>query len=174
MRSAANEHPGVEWRDGTAESTGLPDGAVDVSVACQAFHWFATPAAMKELARIARRRVAMLQYERDERHDFTKAYGDVVRAYATDDTEALRTSALETFALFPNARIEQAAFPLRQPLTLDGVLGRAASASYLPNSGPASEALQRDLTAAFERHHRDGSVELAMLAYALVANIERR
>jgi SAM-dependent methyltransferase len=173
MRAAAGQHPRVRWRDGTAENTGLSDGSVDVAVACQAFHWFATPAAMEELARVARLRVAMLQYERDEQHGFTKAYGDVVRAYATDDTEALRASALATFAQFPNARVEQAAFPARQPLTLDGVLGRAASASYLPNSGSALAALRCDLTAAFERHHRDGIVDLTMLAYALVADLKR-
>ena len=173
MRAAASQHPRVRWQDGTAENTGLPDDAVDVAVACQAFHWFATQAAMEELARVARRRVAILQYERDERHGFTKAYGDVVRAYAADDTEALRASALATFAQFPNARVEQAAFPARQPLTLEGVLGRAASASYLPNSGPASDALRRDLAAAFERHQRDGIVDLTMLTYALFAVLER-
>ncbi|MEO6835686.1 MAG: class I SAM-dependent methyltransferase [Candidatus Tumulicola sp.] len=170
MREAAAAHPRVAWRDGTAEHTGLAGGSVDAVVVCQAFHWFATPLAMSEFARIARRRAAILQYERDERDAFTKAYGNLVRAYARDDTEALRAYALATFARFPNARVTQAAFASKQTLGLDGVLGRAASASYLPNSGPALLALQRDLTAAFESCARGGVVDLTMVTFALVAD----
>ena len=64
---------------------------------CQAFHWFATMERCASSGAIARRRAVLLQYERDERDPFTKAYGDVVRAYATDDTEALRARALQRF-----------------------------------------------------------------------------
>jgi SAM-dependent methyltransferase len=170
MRDAAELHPRVRWRDGTADNTGLDDGSVDVAVVCQAFHWFATPFAMNEFARIARRRAAILQYERDERDPFTKAYGDVVRAYARDDTEALRAYALATFANFPNAPVARSAFTSRQTLDLEGIAGRAASSSYLPNAGPEAAAMRQDLTAAFERHQRGGTVDLAMVTFALVAD----
>src|SRR5579862_5149280 len=93
MREAAEQHPRVSWHDGTAERTNLPSDSVDAVVACQAFHWFVPNEAFGEFRRIARRRAAILQYERDERDPFTKAYGDVVRAYATDDTELLRQRA---------------------------------------------------------------------------------
>ncbi|HEY1655053.1 MAG TPA: class I SAM-dependent methyltransferase [Candidatus Tumulicola sp.] len=170
MRAAAQDHPLVQWRDGTAERMGLPDASIDLLAACQAFHWFATPAAMDEFARVARRRVAVLQYERDERDAFTKSYGDVVRAYARDDTEALRAAALTAFAAFRHAPVVRAAFPSRQTLDRDGVLGRAASSSYLPDAGPEWLALQRDLTAAFERHQRDGAVDLATMTFVLTAD----
>jgi SAM-dependent methyltransferase len=170
MRGAASDHPRVEWRDGTADDTGLADASVDVVVACQAFHWFATPSAMNEFARVARRRVAILQYERDEHGAFTKAYGDIVRAHARDDTEALRMRALATFARFPKGRITQAAFTSTQTLDLDGVIGRAASSSYLPNDGPELVALRRDLRGAFEIHDRAGNVDLAMVTFVLVAD----
>ncbi len=169
MQAAAGEHARVRWCDGTAERTGLADRSVDVVVACQAFHWFATPEAMTEFARIARRRAAILQYERDERDAFTNEYGEIVRAYARDDTEARRLAALTTFARFPNARVTHAEFPSAQILTRDALLGRAASSSYLPDAGPESEAMQRDLRAAFERHQHDGAVELAMVTHVLVA-----
>lgn len=172
MRDAAESHPRVVWRDATAEHTGLADRSVDLATACQAFHWFANRRAMEELARIARRRVAVLQYERDEDHPFTKAYGDIVRAYARDDTEALRMQALQAFDGFPNARIARSAHSSRQPLDLAGVLGRAASSSYLPNEGPERDALQQDLTAIFQRHQRSGSVEIATLTFALVADLQ--
>lgn len=172
MRGAAAPHPGVTWHDGVADRTGLADKSVDVVVACQAFHWFATPETMRELARIARRRIAVVQYERDERDAFTHAYGDVVRAYATDDTERLRAAAFPAFERNAPGRVSRREFTARQRLTLEGVLGRAASASYVPHEGPAHAALERDLRAAFERH-RDGEVvDLAMVTHVLAADVD--
>ncbi|HZV77104.1 MAG TPA: methyltransferase domain-containing protein [Candidatus Babeliales bacterium] len=169
MREAARPHPRVIWREGSAERTGLADAAVDAIVACQAFHWFAGDQAFAEFRRVARRRAAVLQYERDERDAFTKAYGDIVRAYATDDTEALRRRALEAFAAFPRASITRSAHASRQRLDRNALVGRAASASYLPSAGPTAEALHRDLLALFDEHARDGSVELVMVTHVLVA-----
>lgn len=170
MRAAAEAHPRVAWRDGTAEQTGLESASVDAVVACQAFHWFATTAACSEFRRVARRRATLLQYERDERDPFTKAYGDVVRAYATDDPEALRRNALTTFADFPNARVTRAEYPSRQRLDRDALLGRAASSSYLPASGPPADRLRRDLRELFDRYEHGGAVELATVTFALVAD----
>ncbi|HEY6325333.1 MAG TPA: class I SAM-dependent methyltransferase [Candidatus Cybelea sp.] len=170
MRGNAVPHPAVEWRDGTAEGTGLGDASVDAVVACQAFHWFATEAAMREFRRIARRRAVLLQYERDESDAFTAAYGDVVRAYATDDTEALRERALATFAEYPGATVTRSQACSRQRLDRDALLGRAASSSYLPSSGAKAGALRGDLLALFERYERGGAVELAMVTHAIVAD----
>jgi ubiquinone/menaquinone biosynthesis C-methylase UbiE len=170
MRSVAAQHPRVRWCEGTAERTGLDDSSVDAVVACQAFHWFATGAAMQEFRRVARRRAALLQYERDERDSFTAAYGEVLRSYATDDTEALRARALAVFAEFPNARVTRQRFAAAQRLDRDALSGRAASSSYLPSSGDAAESLRRDLQALFERHQRDGSVELVTVTFALIAD----
>jgi SAM-dependent methyltransferase len=170
MREAASDHPRVDWREGTADATGLPDRSVDLAVACQAFHWFANPFAITEFRRIARRRAAMLQYERDERDPFTKAYGDVVRVHARDDTETMRMQALATFGHFPKARLTRSAFTSLQTLDLEGVLGRAASSSYLPNSGPESVALRRDLRTVFERYDRAGFVQFAMVTFVFIAD----
>jgi SAM-dependent methyltransferase len=170
MRQAARSHSRVQWRDGTAERTHLEDGSVDVVVVCQAFHWFATARVMLEFRRVARRRAALLQYERDERDAFTKAYGDVVRAYATDDTEALRERALATFSQFPDARVTRTVCSSAQRLDRAALLGRAASASYLPSGGPAADALRRDLEALSDRYQRDGFVELAIVTFVLAAD----
>jgi SAM-dependent methyltransferase len=173
MQSQAEPDLNVEWRDGTAQHTGLPDASVDLVVACQAFHWFATIEVMREFARVARRRAGILQYERDERDGFTKAYGDVVRAYATDDTEALRRRALSAFARFPASQISRAeAFSL-QEMDREALLGRAASSSYLPASGAPAEALRRDLNELFDRYARGGRVALHMVTYALIADLRR-
>jgi SAM-dependent methyltransferase len=170
MRAQAEAHPNVTWREGTGEDTGLADASVDAIVACQAFHWFATPAALSEFRRVARRRGALLQYERDETDAFTNAYGDIVRAYATDDTEALRERALHVFQRFPRARIRRAVFPSEQRLNRAALLGRASSASYLPASGPAAESLRSDLHALFDRFAHDGAVALRMVTYVVVAD----
>jgi hypothetical protein len=143
---------------------------VDAVAACQDFHWFATPAAMREFRRIARRRAVLLQYERNESDGFTKAYGDVVRAFATDDTEALRERALATFEHFPGAIVTRAAAYSRQRLDRDALLGRASSSSYLPSSGETADALRAQLLALFERHQAGGHVELAMVTHVLVAD----
>jgi SAM-dependent methyltransferase len=169
MRAAARPHARVHWRDGTAEATGLPDAAVDAVVACQAFHWFATREAMVEFRRIARRRAVLLQYERDERDEFTKAYGDVVRAYATDDTEALRCAGLIVFEGFPGARVTRRTFSSLQRLDRAALLGRASSSSYLPSSGPEKARLDEELSSLFERYARRGRVALAMETRVLVA-----
>ncbi|MBV8149090.1 MAG: class I SAM-dependent methyltransferase [Candidatus Eremiobacteraeota bacterium] len=170
MRAAAAAHPRIEWRSATACSTMLSGASVDVAVACQAFHWFATRATMNEMRRIARRRAAVLQYERDERDPFTKAYGDVVRAYASDDTELKRIEALAAFEGFPNARVTGYAFESSQRCNLDGLLGRAASASYLPNAGPQADALRRELRSIFATFALDGIVELAIVTFVRVAD----
>ncbi|MBV8491361.1 MAG: class I SAM-dependent methyltransferase [Candidatus Eremiobacteraeota bacterium] len=170
MRQAASEHPNIEWVDGTADKTGLPDLSVDVVVACQAFHWFANPFVMAEFRRISRSRAAMMQYERDERDPFTKAYGDVVRAHARDDTEATRMQALATFGHFPKAKVKRSAFTSTQTLDLEGVIGRASSSSYLPNSGPEAVSLRRDLRSVFETFEQLGKVEFAMVTFVLIAD----
>jgi SAM-dependent methyltransferase len=170
MREQAEAHSRVEWREGTAEATGLDAQSVDLIVACQAFHWFALPDAFVEFRRVARRRAALLQYERDERDAFTKSYSDVVRAHATDKTEWWRREGLAAFAAFPDARITRAVFPFTQRLDRSGLLGRAASSSYLPRGGPAAERLHRDLHALFDQHARSETVTLAMETFVLIAD----
>lgn len=44
--------PSVEAHAGTAEAIPLPDASVDAVTCAQAFHWFATPAALKEIHRV--------------------------------------------------------------------------------------------------------------------------
>jgi SAM-dependent methyltransferase len=170
MRAAAGLDAGIEWRDGTGEATGLPDSSVHIAAAFQAFHWFATPAGIAEMRRIATRRAALVQYERNARDPFTSAYGDVVETYALDDTEERRAQAMRTFAAFPGAVVTRAEFPSTQRLDLPGLLGRAASSSYLPQSGNAHKAMVAELRALFTLCAKDGFVTFAMTTYAIVAD----
>lgn len=170
MRAQATTHPRIEWRDRTAEGTGLAERSVDLAVAFQAFHWFANAAAMAEMRHIARRRAAMVQYERDERDEFTRAYGQIVRRYATDDTEARRLHALEVFVTFPGGRVTRANAKLTQDLDQSGLIGRAASASYLPQHGTVAGELRAELSELFGRFAHDGKVTIVSRVIVLCAD----
>jgi ubiquinone/menaquinone biosynthesis C-methylase UbiE len=51
----ARGHPRIEYRVARAETTGLPDGSVDLAVAAAAIHWFDRPRFNDELRRVMRR-----------------------------------------------------------------------------------------------------------------------
>jgi hypothetical protein len=125
---------------------------------------------LREFRRIARLRAALLQYERDERDSFTAAYGDVVRTYAADDTEGLRARALVAFAAFPSARVTRTGHAATQRLDREGLLGRAASSSYLPSTGVAADALRKDLNELFDRYESHGMVRLVTVTLVLTAD----
>jgi ubiquinone/menaquinone biosynthesis C-methylase UbiE len=44
----------MEYREGTAQQTGLPDGCADIVTAAQSFHWMEPMATLAEIARILR------------------------------------------------------------------------------------------------------------------------
>jgi hypothetical protein len=81
--------------------------------------------------------------------------------------------ALGVFAAFPEATVRREAFASKQTLDLDGVIGRAASSSYLPNTGPEAVSLRRDLRTIFDRHERGGRIEITMVTFVLVAEFPK-
>lgn len=171
MRAEARPHPLVRWVKGTAERTGLKDGSVDLVAAFQAFHWFDAARAFAEMKRVARTRAAIVQYERDEADGFSGAYGDAVRAFAVDTTEARRLHALAEFRAFPRARVSERRFASSQTLDEDQLLGRAASASYLPQTGDAGHALRATLRDLFREYERGGCVEMKMTVFVLTVDL---
>lgn len=77
MRERLRESlPGVEVRDGTAESMPFVDGSIGVVVVAQAFHWFDHAAALDEIARVLEPRGALvtLWNVRDESVPWMAAY----------------------------------------------------------------------------------------------------
>ena len=163
MREGAVSAPNVTWLARTAEDTGLPGGSVDLVTAFQAFHWFDAAAAITEMRRLLRPggRAALIYNERDERDAFTAAYGDLVRRHATDATEGRRgygRTTFETSTAWTHAQIAE--FENEQILDRAGVHARALSTSYLPNAGPAADALHAAIDALFERFASDGTVTM--------------
>ncbi len=88
MRGAARHQlqtvTNVEWRDGSAEATGLADGSVDLVTVAQAFHWFDRAAFKQECRRLLRPggRVALIWNDRLTDTPFLKAYEAGLRTYS--------------------------------------------------------------------------------------------
>ena len=153
MRKSAAPHPGVRWTAATAEATGLREASVDLVVCAQSFHWFRPPAALAEFARILRPhgRLAIVWNRRSTTDPFTAGYrqaildvgGETAAERMGFDPQVVGGSGLFT-------PVERTSVPNIQRLDLDGLIGRAQSASYVPKHGPEGDrllALLRDLHA---------------------------
>ena len=155
MRRAAAPHPLVAWVAGTAEATGLRSEAADLVLCAQSFHWFGIPEALAEFARILKphRRLAIVWNRRSTSDPLTAGYRQAILDVG-GEIEAERMGfdpdAVGGSGLFSPA--ERTAFPNFQRLDLDGLIGRAQSASYVPKTGPAGERLLDLLGALHERY----------------------
>ena len=176
MRGGAARAERVTWTSGTAEDTGLPAASADLVTAFQAFHWFDAPAALAEIARILRPggRAAIVYNERDPRDPFTADYGELVRRYATDRTEARRGDGRETFAAFDGWQtVTTTEIANAQVLDRAGVHARARSTSYLPNRGLGADELHAAIDASFDRYARDGSVTMHLKTIVTIGSASR-
>jgi len=151
MRRAAARHPRVMWLAATAEALALERHAVDLIVCAQAFHWFRWTEALAEFARVLKPhgRLALMWNRRSRTDPFTAGYRRVL-VDAGGESEAERMpfdpSVLERSGRF--GRPVRRLVPNAQRLDLDGLIGRARSASYVPKTGEAGDrliALLRDL-----------------------------
>lgn len=164
MRDAADPHEGITWLNGTAGATGLGDNSVDLVLCAQAFHWFDADAAVREFARILRPggRLALMWNVRDRSDPFTDGYcRTIAEVIGQDPAEQrpLRIDAVERSGHFGPVRVFET--PNAQRLDLDGLLGRAMSASYTPKEGPGAERLTGLLRGLHARHSgADGRVDL--------------
>lgn len=160
MRGSAEPHDSVEWRAGSAEATGLPDASVDLVLCAQAFHWFDQQRALAEFHRILRASgvLCLMWNDRDNSDPLTAAYGQAILKASGNHPAARDRSECGEVVFstpqFSGAKMET--FAYEQVMDLDGLVGRALSASYSPKSGPAHHTLVEQLRAA-HRAHADGA-----------------
>lgn len=163
MRAAGSQHSRISWIEGTAESTGLEPESVDLVTCFQSFHWFVPETAITEFLRILRPggSIAAIWNERDPSDGFTAAYGTLIRAISNDHPAESRESAVS--GLYESsilADVELTRFSHGQALDLEGLIGRAASTSYLPSSGNVFDAMARRLEELFNEWSKDGIVTM--------------
>ena len=168
MREAGDRelaiYPRFRSVEGTADSTTLPSHSFDLITAGQAFHWFDPQPTRAEWVRILKPGgvAALIWNERCTDSPFMRAAEDIVDKYATalDAEGTIRESGRSRIAsFFAPARCTLDEFPNCQTFGRDGLTGRLASCSFLPQEGdPAYHHMVADLEALFQRHQRDGFV----------------
>ncbi len=144
MRQAALPHPLVEFHDGSAENTNLPNTSVDLVVCFQSFHWFDPQPTLLEFRRLLKPtgRLAVVWNDRDRSDKFTQSYTHLIQRASNHHPAESRLVSVDPLLgspLFPNVRCHT--FANRQELDLDGLVGRAMSVSYIPRSGLAQQQL---------------------------------
>jgi len=173
MRSAAEPHPGVTFREGTAEQTGLPTQSVDLVLCAQSFHWFNKAAALTEFHRILKPegRIALMWNDRDPDDPFTEEYSEILCRTADreifDRGERKSPDRLAESELFENFQTHR--FTHTYLLDRDALIGLVLSSSYMPKEGKAYEQLLGDLQDLFDRWSTDGKVTLSYRTMVYVA-----
>jgi SAM-dependent methyltransferase len=109
---------------GSAEAIPLPDGAVDVVLVAQAWHWVDPAVAVPEVARVLSPggRLGLIWNLRDEREDWVRRLGELI-----DSAEQQRDYQIGP----PFNPVEVRVFPWRHRLGPDELLDMVASRSYV-------------------------------------------
>jgi SAM-dependent methyltransferase len=129
-----NNLPGVTAIAATAQSMPLADASVDVVVCAQAFHWFATREALREIGRVLRPggRLGLVWNVRDESHDWGAAITSIISAYE-GETPRFRSGAWRQ--LFPNelfSDLQETVLPYQHVGSPDTVIvDRVLSVSFI-------------------------------------------
>ncbi|TGD99832.1 class I SAM-dependent methyltransferase [Methylobacterium nonmethylotrophicum] len=126
--------PGVTALAGSAEAMPLPDASLDAIVCAQAFHWFATPAALAEIRRVLKvgGRLGLVWNVRDEATPWVRALTAIMNAHE-GDAPRYHTGAWRTVFPAPGfGPLHEAAFPHGHTGTSEQViLDRTLSVSFI-------------------------------------------
>jgi SAM-dependent methyltransferase len=170
MRAAGAEFlarfANFEAHDGTADATGLADGAVDLVVAAQAFHWFDPRRFREESQRILRPGgwAALIWNDRDlTATAFLAGYEALLVDYGNDyRTIRYRHQGTEAIPVYFDGRVPTVAeFRHQRRLDWPMLAALAGSASYLPAPGqPRHVELMASLHALFESHAEGGAIDM--------------
>jgi ubiquinone/menaquinone biosynthesis C-methylase UbiE len=158
--------------EGTAETTNLRSGSIDLIAIGQALHWFDLVKARTEFRRIIKKRghIAIIYNHRKDDGEVEMAYKTIVDKFAknmakvpdVDDPYA---------AKFLSGGFKKFTIPNSQTLDLQGLLGRLASASYMPAStSPEWAKLKEDVRRVIDEF---GSNGVATLHYNTVVYLGR-
>ncbi|MEO0475736.1 MAG: class I SAM-dependent methyltransferase [Planctomycetota bacterium] len=161
--------------NGSAEATALDGDSVDLVTAAQAYHWFANEEARVEFVRILKPggNVALLWNDRVTTGDpFHVEYESLLKEHATDYERVNHQNLDDTdFDRFFADGYECVSFDNAQRLSLDGLIGRAESSSYMPGAGHLGHAAMID--ALIELFDRFSKQDMVVIAYQTTVRIGR-
>jgi SAM-dependent methyltransferase len=130
-----NRVPEAQVVDGTAEEMPLPSAAADAIVVAQAFHWFATPSALREISRVLKPDGALILVwnVKDPTDHLMKAIDAVLAPYRLDSPGFASTPWQEVFEEehAPLTLTSRRAFSFEEHIALSHLKGRVLSASYV-------------------------------------------
>ncbi|MFE1601299.1 class I SAM-dependent methyltransferase [Methylobacterium sp. ID0610] len=135
------EHPDVQALDGRAQAIPLPDASVDAVVCAQAFHWFASAAALAEIARVLRPggSLALVWNVRDEGVGWVAALSAIMNRHEGDVPRYHTGAWRQVFPAPGFGPLRETRFPHRHVGPPEAViLDRALSVSFIA-ALPAAE-----------------------------------
>jgi SAM-dependent methyltransferase len=170
MRTAAEASlkifPGFNSIDAAAERTALPDAAIDLVVAAQAFHWFDRDAFAAECRRILKPNGYLLLMWNDrfaKGSPFVQAYEKLLHDHGTDYVKVNHRN-------ISDAQLQQIFAPRsfcyeelanEQQLNFDLLRSRLASSSFMPKSDdPRFAEIVLELRRIFDAHQSAGIVTM--------------
>jgi SAM-dependent methyltransferase len=146
-----------------AAATGLADGVAALSIAGQAFHWFDIPATVREMRRVLRPPGWCAAFwNLRTKTPFLVEYEEIVRRYSADYEQIMsRRKTAEVLAGTPGVSGHRhAEFANAQVFDRGGLLAWVRSRSYVAHGVERTEDLEAEILGAFERHGRDGRLEV--------------
>jgi SAM-dependent methyltransferase len=136
--------PGIEIRDGTAESIPLVEASVDAVTVAQAFHWFQPEDATAEIHRVLRPGggLALLWNQRDLNQPLQRAIDDIVTPYQrTNDILRWREGFDRTTLFTP---LQELSVPHSQNVDTTALIDRVLSISYIAMLPQSEKEMVRD------------------------------
>jgi SAM-dependent methyltransferase len=126
--------PTVQALPGTAEAIPLPDASVDAVVCAQAFHWFATKAALVEISRVLKAggKLGLIWNMRDEANPWVAAISEIIRPYEGDAPRAYKGTWREAFPVPTLSPLEEQRFAYGHTGSPEDVIvNRTLSTSFI-------------------------------------------
>ena len=176
MREVAEKHQNIEFKDGTAEATNLPDNSVDLITSFQAFHWFNPQPTFVEFRRILKPqgRLAIIFQEINRDDEFTRVYGEIISKAANNRPPTDFNSKIEPLKENSDFQyIDCYKFPYQQKLDLSSLIGLAQSVSFIDSEETVQKQLVDDLEELYRRYcNADAFVYLVYRNSVHLASVE--
>jgi SAM-dependent methyltransferase len=163
--------PHVTAMGGTAEQIPLVDEHVDAVTVAQAFHWFRSDQALREIRRVLRPGggLALIWNTRDDRDPVNAAISEILEPLGTDTPRRRQRDAravLDESGFFTPC--ETALFKHRQKVDEDGLVERVLSISFVAAASRAVRADVEERVRALAQEH-DGRIRLPYVTELYVA-----